>query len=430
MSDQGHSPRWGTAFRAAALVAVVGVLGFASLRTSPTPPARDAERASLVRASLAEPEPSTSAGDAIRRAADEAATITDEVLNWAESTLERARAFIGEPTAEAKQAVADSTGMRLLNPTDTYGGILAWITIDDSTHTPDRLVVLVHGLDEPGDIWDELAPAIQSEGLSVARFDYPNDQGVADSTDLLAGALKQLCAAGTHRIDLVCHSMGGLVVRDLLTRADYYAGDTTRAADLPRVDRVITVGTPNYGAPFAPLRGLAEVRDQLSRLVDDDDITLGDLLRFSSDGNGEAGVDLAPGSDFLNKLNERPLPTGARWTIIVGRVASSDQIRALGDNKLSRAMGLDDDLDELVGMLVPISEDFGDGVVPESSALLPGVEDSVILEGNHRSLLRTVKLEQAIRGALGEETRTTPPAIPVIIDRLLEPTSSSDSSDR
>jgi len=418
MSDQGHSPRWGTAFRAAALVAVVGVLGFASLRT---PPARDAERASLVRASLAEPEPSTSAGDAIRRAADEAATITDEVLNWAESTLERARAFIGEPTAEAKQAVADSTGMRLLNPTDTYGGTLAWITIDDSTHTPDRLVVLVHGLDEPGDIWDELAPAIQSEGLSVARFDYPNDQGVADSTDLLAGALKQLCAAGTHRIDLVCHSMGGLVVRDLLTRNEYYAGDTTRAVDLPIVDRFITVGTPNAGAPLAPLRGVGEIRDQISRLVNDDDITLGDLLRFSSDGNGEAGTDLTPGSDFLTALNKRPLPIGARWTVIVGRIASTDEIRAIGDNKVSRAMGINEDLDELLAMLVSVSEDFGDGVVPESSALLPGVEDTVVLEANHRSMLRTIKIEQSIREALGEGPHATPPAIPVIVDRLLEP---------
>lgn len=418
-------PRLGVALRASALAVIALVLGLASILQ----PSRALEPNALV-IPASHPD---GVQEHMERAADEVSTITDEVLDWAEALLGEVRDAVGSPTADAQRVVAETVGIRLLAPiaTDAQsndsgadagdGSTLDWQRLSAAAATPERIVLLVHGLDEPGDIWDELAPAIREQGLRVARFDYPNDQGIADSTDMLASALADLRARGTIRIDLVCHSMGGLVARDLLTREAYYAGHANASETMPRIERVITVGTPNYGAPLAPLRGLAEVRDQLTRLVDNDDITLGDLLRFTSDGNGEAGIDLAPGSEFLTALNDRPFPVGARWTILIGRIATPEDVHALTDSKVARAMGIDDDLDELIRTLAPLTDDFGDGAVPASSAPLPGVEDTVYLVGNHRSMLRTIPIEQSVRKVLGEAPPEIPPAIPVILERLRTP---------
>ena len=37
-------------------------------------------------------------------------------------------------------------------------------------------VILVHGLDDPGKVWMNLAPALVKEGFSVWIMTYPNDQ--------------------------------------------------------------------------------------------------------------------------------------------------------------------------------------------------------------------------------------------------------------
>ena len=73
---------------------------------------------------------------------------------------------------------------------------------------PRRIVLLLHGLDEPGQIFDDLAPALSDAGYHVARFDYPNDQSPARSAELLGEALVALRAWGTEHIDLLPHSLG------------------------------------------------------------------------------------------------------------------------------------------------------------------------------------------------------------------------------
>ena len=52
-----------------------------------------------------------------------------------------------------------------------------------------RVVMLVHGLDEPGGIWDQLAPALVADGHTVVRFEYANDQAIAISAGDLIEAL-------------------------------------------------------------------------------------------------------------------------------------------------------------------------------------------------------------------------------------------------
>jgi hypothetical protein len=108
-----------------------------------------------------------------------------------------------------------------------------------------------------------------------------------------------------------------------------------------------------------------------------------------------------PGSAFFTNLDTRPLPD-ATMTIILGRLLPVPT----SPNAVGRAL-----LDAM-----------GDGVVSVASARLAGVRDVVELKGTHRGLIRNVSPTDAVRTRLGRAPKgAVPPAIPVIVDRLLRP---------
>ncbi|MBO6514724.1 MAG: alpha/beta fold hydrolase [Phycisphaerales bacterium] len=261
----------------------------------------------------------------------------------------------------------------------------------------DRVVLLVHGLDEPGGIWDDVAPALFESGYRVARFDYPNDQSVVRSAEGLEDSIGWLGEQGVERVDLVAHSMGGLVSREALTSPAM--GDSSGMIGGVDIGRLILVGTPNEGSAWAKLRGVAEVRERVQRWVASDELDVGLLGKLAEDGDGQAGTDLQPGSEFLTKLNSRTMPKSVPVTCIVGRVIAPVQTKGLGA------------VDEAANAL-------GDGVVSVESASLDGCDDVVLFVANHRSLIRTVEVEEAWRMMVGFERAENPMGIWIILDRL------------
>jgi len=306
-------------------------------------------------------------------------------------------------------------GLRVFDPV-----LNAWVAIDDFDKNDEidgtldeRVVILVHGLDEPGGIWDQLAPALAEEGHQVVRFEYPNDQAIALSGLSFVESFDELSQRGVKRIDLVCHSMGGLVARDAITRDEFKTKGIA-------VERLVTIGTPHGGSPWARLQAVSELREQVQRWVESDDLDPKRLMGFARDGVGQAGKDLLPGSDFLVDLDGRSLPEGVAVTCIVGRMieeAGTQKTTAIV-NKFFRDLVGDRDATLIGEELDKLSRELGDGVVPMSSAVLKGVDDVVIFEANHRSLVRSVELGEMIRRAamLGEGDE--PPAIAVVVDRL------------
>lgn len=256
-------------------------------------------------------------------------------------------------------------------------------------------VVLVHGLDDPGRVWMNLAPALSAEGFGVWIMSYPDDQPIEESARLLQRELVTLRDQGVERLDIVAHSMGGLVSRELLTGPGLAGG-------IPAVGQLIMVGTPNQGSELARFRALAELRDQFADMINGDFHWLGWVF----DGAGEAGVDLIPGSRFLQQLNARPAAPATRMNVIaavLGEVESSHL-----QSNLSILAGAEVELlNGPLQLLQGISETVGDGLVTLESARLAGA-GFYRVEGNHLSMIRN----------LMESSERLPPAIPIVIKLL------------
>lgn len=330
-----------------------------------------------------------------------------------------------ETGESAERWLADLLGGATARQHRVYG--LTWVTARDSAApligrapVPSRAVVLVHGLDDPGFMWRDLIPALHQEGLPVLRFEYPNDSPIADAADLLASELARAKSAGVQRVDVIAHSMGGLVARDVLTRAAHYAGDGSGSEKYPAIDRLIMLGTPNHGSKMARLRLVGELREHLYRLWNGESKSLNSVL---SDGMGEAGRDLLPDSDFLRRLNARPLARHTQHTIIAGRwspltTAEVDalgaRVRELVDSKHGPSWLREWNAAEALGLASALVADaadgVGDGCVSIESARLEGVDDIAIVRANHLSMIVNMM------GSAG-----TPPAIPLILERLANP---------
>ena len=261
-------------------------------------------------------------------------------------------------------------------------------------------VLLVHGLDEPGSIWDDLTPALAKAGFEVWEFRYPNDQGIDRSADYLASQWGTVPA--DRPVVLIGHSMGGLVARDFVTRLRHPVGAPPRVEG-PAIAGVILVGTPNQGSEWARLRVWLELRDHFPT---------GQGRRFSlfaalRDGTGEAKIDLRPGSDFLVALNARTWPVRVPVLVIEGRLLTDGADLSVGLQAVAEEVHSAELSQRLTDWWSDLGEALGDGVVSLDSARLPGGPPPLVFDASHRGLL----LRQ-LPGA-GE-----PPAIAPILSTL------------
>jgi pimeloyl-ACP methyl ester carboxylesterase len=261
-------------------------------------------------------------------------------------------------------------------------------------------VVLLHGLDEPGGIWNELVPVLEASGMVVWEFRYPNDQAIDRSADLLADSWPEL--AEDHAVVLIGHSMGGLVIRDFVGRWRHpVEGDPGVAGAAVR--GVILVGTPNHGSEWARLRVWLELREFFTSAAEQ----RLSLFRGLREGTGAAKIDLRPGSAFLTDLNSRCWPEQVPVRIIGGLLAEPTPSM----KQSIEAIAVEPETAELTGAIeawwLELGEGLGDGVVPLDSLELTGAPPPTIVSSSHRGLL--------VRGARG---KGEPPAIPVILEIL------------
>ena len=267
-------------------------------------------------------------------------------------------------------------------------------------------VVLIHGLDDPGQVWQNLAPALAEQEFNVWLMNYPNDQPIVESARLFFEALQGLKQQGIDRISIVAHSMGGLVSREMLTRPDIEYDRSAENRQVPAVTALVMVGTPNHGSQLVRLRVFTEMRDQLARMTEGKVNWLGSII----DGAGEAKIDLLPKSRFLTELNARPYPPGTDMLIIAGITSpwkESDINRWVNDLRQKVSADHQKWVDEMGENMIALTHGLGDGLVTVESTRLEGVPHRTV-DGTHLSMIRNIT----------SDSPRIPPAVPIIVDYL------------
>ncbi|HET6880672.1 MAG TPA: alpha/beta fold hydrolase, partial [Pirellulales bacterium] len=265
---------------------------------------------------------------------------------------------------EARQQAAERNGLRLPKDLKPEG----------------RLVVLIHGLDSDAAYWQDVVALLEAEGHAVAWLDYPNDQPVADSARLLADEMAALRRRYPQlNVDIIAHSMGGILARAYVESDDYACG----------VERLILLAPPNQGSCYSRFSVCCDAVEHFHRWRNEPGWSWTWMI---ADGLGEARHDIAPGSRYLAELNARGRRRGVRYTIVAGNRScgwryAGNVLRWSAVCVPSAGWGTD-----LGGKLHTWAEELeshecsNDGLVTLQSAFLPGVDDLVIVPADHTTL--------------------------------------------
>lgn len=198
-----------------------------------------------------------------------------------------------------------------------------------------RVTLLIHGMGRSSKCFGALAKTLNAEGVRTIAFDYPSTRvSIQESVGYLQSVLDHL--PDVERIDVVCHSMGGLLLRSLLSTSCE-----------SRFQRAVFLGVPHHGA---------EVADFLKR---------NPLFKIVT---GPAGQQLV--TDPASGMNHMPIPEFEFATIAGGR----------GDNR-----GFN-----------PLLPGDNDLTVTVESAQLEGASDSLRLPVIHSLLMADKRCIAAI----------------------------------
>lgn len=236
-------------------------------------------------------------------------------------------------------------------------------------------VVLVAGVNSQGAGFARLAATLQAEGTPVLDFDparpglqpftfapLQEGQHVGDvASALLQPAVKEaLLRSGydpeRQHVDVVAHSVGGLLVRFLVERP----GGPVDAGWAARVDDLIMVATPNHGSSLG------------SRLAASEHHPIWNAV----------AADFRPGSPLLTDLGTAE-PTGEVYTVIGGEAWPLNWLRSDEDGD-GRSHG-------------------HDGVVPAESPALTGAP-LAIEPRSHGKLLADRRVIERITATLRAAT--------------------------
>lgn len=179
----------------------------------------------------------------------------------------------------------------------------------------EHLVLLVHGLGRSRASFGGLEQALKETGYDVAGVGYPSTRrslsANADSLEALIGDLD-----GVRRISFVTHSLGGLLVRELLARDAAWR-------DRIAVDAVVMIAPPSQGSAMADVlqyvppvnlllwRGLFDATTDHAGTLPAPDIPFGIVAA----GRGGAGYNplLGGDDDFLVAVGETRLDGASDW---------------------------------------------------------------------------------------------------------------------
>lgn len=167
---------------------------------------------------------------------------------------------------------------------------------DPITSANSRVLVLVHGWTGSANTWEEFLERMIDPGINIYdkiwTFVYNSSWSIRTNGEKFAKALEMY--SNNAQIDIVAHSMGGLVSRSMI---EQYHGSKY-------VNRLITLGTPHEGSPLAATRYFL---GYLVGLTGTTHILEEQIYNFFTQGFRDLNVN----SDFIleiDKLKTPPVP--------------------------------------------------------------------------------------------------------------------------
>ncbi|MCX7842787.1 MAG: alpha/beta hydrolase [Clostridia bacterium] len=136
-------------------------------------------------------------------------------------------------------------------------------------------VVLVHGYQESSEVYGNMKEYLSSRGFESYAMDYKSTEGILSSSRELALFIDRqksnLISRGikASRLDIITHSMGGLVARLYTSSLDYITRNDVR--------KLIFVSVPHKGSPWASI-GSTYFNDQGIRDLIPDNPLLSSIL--------------------------------------------------------------------------------------------------------------------------------------------------------
>jgi pimeloyl-ACP methyl ester carboxylesterase len=183
-----------------------------------------------------------------------------------------------------------------------------------------HLVFLVHGLGRSRSSLGGLERALKAAGYQVAAISYASTRrSVARNADDLSELIENL--DGVDRISFVTHSLGGLVVRDLLARETAWRGQI-------EVNALVMTAPPSQGSVMADVlqyvppvnlilwRGLFDSRTSIVAALPTPDVPFA-IIAAGRGGTGWNPI-LKGDDDLIVSVEETRLDGVADWMRVDG----------------------------------------------------------------------------------------------------------------
>ncbi|MBL8266454.1 alpha/beta hydrolase [Steroidobacter sp.] len=202
------------------------------------------------------------------------------------------------------------------------GGNIYFLEPYDPARTP---VLFVHGAVGSAQDWRYFFDRLDRTRYQAWFFQYPSGSSLDSMSHLLYWKLLNLqLRYGFQRLDMVAHSMGGLLTRRFLL---------DHGAQFPQITRFVTISTPWGGETTATL-GVNH-----------------------SPAVVPSWRDMQPEGAFLKRLFERPLPAGVSYSLLFGHRGGYNLFRPTTDGTVTLASQLRGEAQSSAGFMMGFDED-------------------------------------------------------------------------
>jgi len=170
-------------------------------------------------------------------------------------------------------------------------------------------VILLHGLGRTSDSMNEVAEVLTKQDYKVLNLDYASRKSTIESIvdSVLMLQLEAFCHDTSKNINLVTHSMGGIILRQYLSKKDRR-----------EIHRIVMLSPPNKGS---------EVVDFLKDIPGVIEIMGPAFIQLSADSNSfvnhiavsKEEIGVITGNSTINFINSIIIPGPDDGKVAVGR---------------------------------------------------------------------------------------------------------------